>query len=104
MILRIIRLLVQHCLYIEEYGNHIQNGSHTCCGVCQILGFEGKTSRVGSEPPRATSARDEATQWVASSWHIRCPNERTQHPQASYLSLDQEVSFTPLRVGWHRAV
>jgi hypothetical protein len=25
----------------------------------------------------------------------------TRHPQALYLSLDHEVSFMPLRVGWH---
>jgi hypothetical protein len=29
------------------------------------------------------------------------PIKGTQHPQASYLSPDQKVSFTPLRVGWH---
>jgi hypothetical protein len=48
--------------------------------------------------------RDEETQRVASSWHIRSPIKGIQHPQALYLSLDWEVSFTPLRVGWHRAV
>jgi hypothetical protein len=25
----------------------------------------------------------------------------TRHPQTLYLSLGHEVSFTPLRVGWH---
>jgi hypothetical protein len=51
------------------------------------------------EPPRATRVRDEVTQGVANSWHIWSPIEGTQHPQASYLSPDQDVSFTPLRVG-----
>jgi hypothetical protein len=49
----------------------------------------------GSEPPGVTRARDEATQRVASSWHIRCPIEGTRHSQASYPSPEQEVSFTP---------
>jgi hypothetical protein len=40
------------------------------------------------EPPRVTRARDEATQRVPSSWHIRCSIEGTRHPQASYLSLE----------------
>jgi hypothetical protein len=48
--------------------------------------------------------RDEVTQNVASSWRIRCPNEGIQHPEASNLSLDREVSFVPLHVGWHRAI
>jgi uncharacterized membrane protein YjjP (DUF1212 family) len=42
MILRVIRLLVRHTLYILVYGNHIQNGSHDCRRVCQSSGFEGK--------------------------------------------------------------
>jgi hypothetical protein len=33
---------------------------------------------------------------------LRVGYHRTRHPQASSLSLDQEVSFTPLHVGWHR--
>jgi hypothetical protein len=32
------------------------------------------------------------------------PHRGTRHLQASYLSLDKEVSFLPLRVGWHRGV
>jgi hypothetical protein len=50
----------------------------------------------GSELPKATRARDEATQGVAGSWHIRSPIEGTWRPQASYLNLGREVSFTPL--------
>jgi hypothetical protein len=53
----------------------------------------------GLELPRA---RDEATQRVASSWHIRCPIEGIWHPQASYLSPEWEVFVLPLRVGWHQ--
>jgi hypothetical protein len=49
----------------------------------------------GSRLPRASIARDEATQGVSTSWHIWSPIEGTQCPQASYLSLDREVSFTP---------
>jgi hypothetical protein len=41
---------------------------------------------------------------VASSWPARGPIEGTRHPQALCLSLDREVSFTPLHVGWHLAV
>jgi hypothetical protein len=29
-------------------------------------------------------------------WHTRGPIEGTRRPQASYLSLDQDVSFMPL--------
>jgi hypothetical protein len=47
MSLRVIRLLVRCTLYIVGYGNHIQNGSHDCRGVCQSLGFEGETSQSG---------------------------------------------------------
>jgi hypothetical protein len=50
----------------------------------------------GLEPPRATRAGDEARQRVATSWHIRSSIEGTQLCQASYLSLDREISFTPL--------
>jgi hypothetical protein len=39
------------------------------------------------------------TQGVPSSWHIWSPTEETRHPQASYLSLGQEISFMPLCVG-----
>jgi hypothetical protein len=59
---------------------------------------------IGSEPLRATRSRDKVTQRMASNWCTRCPIEGTQHPQASYLSPNQEVSFAPLHVGWHRAV
>jgi hypothetical protein len=59
---------------------------------------------VGSEPPRATRVRDEVTQRVASIWRIQGSIEGTQHSQASYLSPDREVSFTPLYVGWHLAI
>jgi hypothetical protein len=41
------------------------------------------------------------TQRVASKWRTQDPIMGTRHPQALYLSLGQEVSFTPLRVGWH---
>jgi hypothetical protein len=54
---------------------------------------------VGSESPRATRARHEATQRVANNWCIQSPIKGTQHPQASYLCPDQEVSFRPLCVG-----
>jgi hypothetical protein len=48
------------------------------------------------EPPRVTRVRDEATQRVVAIWHIRSPIKGTWRPQASYLSLDWRVSFTPL--------
>jgi hypothetical protein len=86
------------------YRNRIQNGPRNCHGVYQSSGFEGKTRRVGSEPPKATRAGDEATQRVASGCRIWCPIMGMWHPQASYLSLDREVSLTPLRMGWHQAV
>jgi hypothetical protein len=48
--------------------------------------------------------RDNATQRVASIWHIWGPIKESRHPQALYLSPTREVSFTPLRVGWHLAI
>jgi hypothetical protein len=54
---------------------------------------------IGSEAPKATRARDEATQMIASNWRTRCPIEGTQPTKASYLSLDREVSFTPSTCG-----
>jgi hypothetical protein len=76
------------------YGNRIQNGSHDCRGVCQSLGFEGKTHQ-------SSQSRPEQPEQGTSSWRIRSHIEGTHHPQASYLSPDQDVSFMPLRVGWH---
>jgi hypothetical protein len=58
---------------------------------------------VGSVPPRVNRAKDKVTQRVASSWCIRGPIEGTRHPQPFYLSPSREVSFMPLRVGWHLA-
>jgi hypothetical protein len=43
-----------------------------------------------------TRARDEVTHEVATSWHIWSPIEGTRFLQASYLSLDREVSFMAL--------
>jgi hypothetical protein len=55
-----------------------------------------------SVPPRANRVRDKMTQMMASSYQD--PTKGTQNPQALYLSLDQEVSFTPIHVGWHLVV
>jgi hypothetical protein len=54
-----------------------------------------KNPSIRSEPPRATRARNEATQRVANSWLTWCPIEGTRYPQASYLSPDRKVFFTP---------
>jgi hypothetical protein len=35
---------------------------------------------------------------------MRDPIEGGRYPQALYLSIGQEVSFTPLRVDWHLAI
>jgi hypothetical protein len=59
---------------------------------------------VRSKPPKATRVRDEATQRVASDWRIWSPIEGIWHSPASYLSIDWEVSLTPVYVGWHQAV
>jgi hypothetical protein len=77
---------------------------HTIVVGLLMLRVRRRNPLVGSEPPRAIRARDEATQGVASGWHIRSPIEGTGHPQASYLSPHREVSFMPLCVGWHRAI
>jgi hypothetical protein len=61
----------------------------------KVGGFEDETCQR-SEPPRATRARDKATKKMATSSHIRSPIEGIRRPQASYLSLDWEISFTPL--------
>jgi hypothetical protein len=55
----------------------------------------------GPELRRATKARDEAIQRVASNWYFLGPHRGDLVPSASYLSPDQEVFFMPLQVGWH---
>jgi hypothetical protein len=72
-------------------------------GSAEAQGLKANPS-VGSKLPRATRAREEATQRVASNWRIRSPIEGSQHHQASYLSPDLEVSIMPLCVGWYGAV
>jgi hypothetical protein len=46
---------------------------------------------------------DLATQRVASCCYVQCPIMGVQHPQASYLSPEWEVSVMPLHVDWHLA-
>jgi hypothetical protein len=41
---------------------------------------------------------------MTNIWRTWCPIEGTWPPQASYLSLEQEDPFTPLRVGWRQAI
>jgi hypothetical protein len=41
--------------------------------------------------------------WLAAGT-TRDSIEGNRHPEAMYLSPGQEISFTPLRVGWHLAV
>jgi hypothetical protein len=88
-------LLTYHALYTEGYGHHIQNGYMIVVDL-PMLKVQRQNPPVGSKPLRATRARDEATQGVASNWRIRSPIEGTRHPPASYLSTDREVSFRPL--------
>jgi hypothetical protein len=64
-------------------------------GVLLKLMVHRRNPLDGSKPPRVTKARDEVTQRVTSSWRIWCPIEGTRHSQASYLSPEREVSFTP---------
>jgi hypothetical protein len=63
-----------------------------------MLRVRRRNLQVGSEPPRETRVRDKATQRLTSSWRIHSPIKETWHPQVSYLSPDQEVSFMPLHV------
>jgi hypothetical protein len=80
----------------REYGQAVfETGPTIDMGSVKAQGSKAKPVN-GSEPPRATRARDQTTQRVATSSHIRSPIEGTQCSQASYLSLDQEISFTPL--------
>jgi hypothetical protein len=69
---------------------------HTVIVALPMLRVRSRNPPDGSEPPRATRARDEVTQSVTLSWHNRSPIEGTWCPLASYLSLDQGVPFTPL--------
>jgi hypothetical protein len=79
-----------------EYGQAVsETGPTIVMGSAKAQGSKAKPVNE-SEPPRATRARDEATQRVPTSWHIRSPIEGTQCSQASYLSLDREISFMPL--------
>jgi hypothetical protein len=67
--------------------------------------------RAGRQNPSMGQSCAEQLEWGTKRhkgwpifWRTRCPIEGTRHPQALYLSLDQEVSFTSLHVGWHRAI
>jgi hypothetical protein len=82
----------------------ISKMGHTIVMGLPMVRVRRQNPPVGLEPPRAIRARDEVTQRVDRSWHIQSPIEGTQHSQASYLSLNWEVSFTPLHVGWHRVI
>jgi hypothetical protein len=77
---------------------------HTIAVGQPMLRVQRRKLPDGSEPPRATRVRNDETQRVASSWRIQSLMKGTRHPQALYLSPDWQVSFTPLRVGWHRAI
>jgi hypothetical protein len=95
-------------LYTSTDSSH--NAPYTSWEYSQAISEMGPTIAVGSakaqgskakpvnglEPPRATRARDKATQRVATSWLIWSPIEGTQCSQALYLSLDREISFTTL--------
>jgi hypothetical protein len=50
---------------------------HTIVVGLPMLRVQRRNLPVGSEPPRATRARYEATQGVASSWHNQSPIEGT---------------------------
>jgi hypothetical protein len=93
-------LFTYHAIYAKGYGHRIQNGSHDCRGPTNAQGSKVKPASQ-SEVPRATRVRDEVTQGVASSSHIWSPMKGIRLSQASYMSLDWEVSFTSLRVGSH---
>jgi hypothetical protein len=60
---------------------------------------------IGTAPPTANRARDKAIHkgWPVTGT-IQGPIMGIWHPSALYLSPGQEVSFTPLRVGWHLAI
>jgi hypothetical protein len=75
-----------------------KTGSMITVGLLKLRVLR-KNPPVGSAPPRADRARDNATQRVGNSWHTRGPIEGICHPQALYLSPGQEVSFMPLHVG-----
>jgi hypothetical protein len=97
-------LLTQRTSYDSMgYSNRIPNGSHNCQGASKAQGSKAKLA-VRSVSPRVNRAREKLTQRLGSSWHFLGPIEGIQHPQALYLSLGQEVSFTPLCVGWHLTI
>jgi hypothetical protein len=92
-------LLTYHTLYPVGYDHHISKMGHTIVVGLSIIRVRRHNPPFGLELPRVTRVRDEATQGMASGWHIRSPAEGTWHPQASYLSPEWEVFFMPLRVG-----
>jgi hypothetical protein len=89
-----------HPLYPGIQQPYLEHASQLPWGLPKLR-VRRKNPPIGSEPPKATRAWDEATQRMANSWHTRSPNEGTRPHQASYLSLDREASFTPLHVDWH---
>jgi hypothetical protein len=75
--------------------SHIQNGSHDCHGVCESSGFEGETrQRVRATQSNQSKGRSDTKGGFESAHPEPCRGGRCS--QASYLSLNQEISFTPL--------
>jgi hypothetical protein len=105
LILVILKLKCNNLIFIEIM---ILYASYVC-----LHAFSLHQESLDLDPTRrtprfkggsVTRVRDEATQTVASSWRTQGPIEGTWHDQASYMSLNWEVSFRSLCVGWYLAI
>jgi hypothetical protein len=91
------RLLAHRACYDHtRYDNRFQNSPTIVVGLpkLRVLRRRLEETKRGTKQHKGWSAA-EATQ---------DPIKGTQHPPTLYLCLGWEVSFTPLRMSWHRAI
>jgi hypothetical protein len=95
---------MRHALYVVGYGNVSKMGPMIAVGSAKTQGSKakpiGQVRAAQSNHSEGRSDTKEGQHFGAPGYPIKgtCP------PQASYLSLDPEVSFMPLCVGWHLAI
>jgi hypothetical protein len=60
------------------------------------LGVWRRNPSTGQSRPEQSERGMKRYKGWTTFWHTRCPIKGTRHPQASYLSPNREVLFTPL--------
>jgi hypothetical protein len=96
MILCVTRLLVWCALYVMGiWQQYLKWIPRLLCSLSKLMVRRQNPSMGQSHPEEPKWGTKRHKGWP-TFLHTRCPIKGTRHPQASYLSLDYEVSFTPL--------